>query len=244
MPERRPEGDGSPWALAHNGLIATALLIAVSAAAIVLIAPLREAVGDAISGDTSALERQVDDLGFGGIVILAALVLLHTFLWYPAEIIDAAAGFVLGFWGGLVLVHIGWILQGMLAWAIGRTAARPLVMKLTGERRFSDLEQLVERGGVLFLLAMRLIPIVPFSLFSYIAGATRVPLGRFVWTTAVGYLPITALFVYVGSQLESLSPTDPVLLLGTVVLIALLALVRPLARRAAAAREHSGQTSD
>ena len=46
---------------------------------------------------------------------------------------------------------------------------------------------------------MRLVPIVPFSLFSYVAGAARVPFGRFMWTTAVGYIPITAVFVYLGS---------------------------------------------
>ena len=52
------------------------------------------------------------------------------------------------------------------------------------------------------LLAMRLIPIIPFSLFSIVAGAARVPLPTFLWTTVVGYLPLTALFVYLGSQLE------------------------------------------
>ena len=51
---------------------------------------------------------------------------------------------------------------------------------------------MIERGGATLLLAMRLIPILPFSLVSYAAGAARVPAWRFVWTTAVGYLPITA----------------------------------------------------
>ena len=44
----------------------------------------------------------------------------------------------------------------------------------------------------------------------------------FIWTTAVGYLPLTAVFVYLGSQLEELSPTDPMLWLGAAVLIGLL----------------------
>ena len=79
---------------------------------------------------------------------------------------------------------------------------------------------------------MRLIPIVPFSLFSYVAGAARVPLARFVWTTAVGYIPITAVFVYLGSKLEELSPTDPLLWAGAAVLIALLIVTRRLSRTA------------
>ena len=73
---------------------------------------------------------------------------------------------------------------------------------------------MIERGGVPLLLALRLIPIVPFSLVCYAAGAARVPLWRFIWTTLVGYLPITALAVYFGTRLEGLSLTDP-LVLGT-----------------------------
>jgi uncharacterized membrane protein YdjX (TVP38/TMEM64 family) len=74
-----------------------------------------------------------------------------------------------------------------------------------------------------------MIPVVPFSLFSYVAGAARVPLTTFVWTTAVGYIPITAVFVYVGSQLESLSATDPLLWLGAAVVIILLLVSHRLA---------------
>ena len=44
---------------------------------------------------------------------------------------------------------------------------------------------------------------------------------RFVWTTVVGYLPITVVFVYLGNQLEELSPTDPILWAGAAVLILL-----------------------
>ena len=68
---------------------------------------------------------------------------------------------------------------------------------------------MIERGGVTLLIGVRLIPIVPFSLVCYAAGAARVPPWRFVWTTAVGYLPITALSVYFGTRLEGLSLTDP-----------------------------------
>ena len=69
---------------------------------------------------------------------------------------------------------------------------------------------------------MRLIPILPFSLVSYAAGAARVPAWRFVWTTAVGYLPITAIAVYLGSRIEELSLTDPLVLGSAAALVALL----------------------
>lgn len=217
--------DRKPWrAVALTGL-SGALLVA----AIATIDPLREAFGDAIRGDTESLREDLRDAG--GVVLLYALIAIHTFVWYPAEIVDAAAGFVWGFWPAFAMVMAGWILQGLAAYAIGRKAARPLLYRLAGEARFGRLEQAIDDGGVSLLLAARLVPIVPFSLFSYVAGAVRVPVARFAWTTAVGYIPITALSIYLGTRLEELSLTDPLLWLAVGGLLALLLLtrmVRPL----------------
>jgi uncharacterized membrane protein YdjX (TVP38/TMEM64 family) len=217
-------------------LAATLGSILVGAVLVLAIEPLREAVGDAIRGDTEALRSELRSLPLDGVAVLYAVILVHTVVWYPAEIVDAAGGFVYGFWGGLLLVQLGWIVQGLIAWTVGREVARPVLRRVIGVRRFDEAERLVEHGGVTLLLAMRLIPIVPFSLFSYVAGAARVPLWRFTWTTALGYLPLTALFIYLGSRLDSLSPTDPLLLGGVVLLIALIALGRPVSRKLAEAR--------
>jgi uncharacterized membrane protein YdjX (TVP38/TMEM64 family) len=215
---------------------ATLGALVLGALLVLLIDPLREAVGDAVRGDTEALRQELRALPLDGVAVLYGLILAHTVVWYPAEIVDAAGGFVYGFWGGLLLVHAGWIVQGVIAWAVGREVARPLLRRVIGGRRFDEAERLIDHGGIPLLLAMRLIPIVPFSLFSYVAGAARVRLWRFTWTTAVGYLPITALFIYLGSRLDSLSPTDPLLLGGAALLIALIALGRPVSRKLAEAR--------
>ena len=94
---------------------------------------------------------------------------------------------------------------------------------------------MIERGGVTLLLALRLIPIVPFSLVCYAAGAARVPLWRFVWTTVVGYMPITALAVYFGTRLEGLSLTDPLVIGSAAALLALLFAGHWIVRRTQAA---------
>ena len=156
------------------------------------------------------------------------LALAHVVVWYPAEILDAAVGYVYGFWVGLPLIMLGWLLNGLLAYWVGRHAARPLLYRFVGQARFTRLEHTVEAGGVTLLLGMRLVPVIPFSFFSMAAGAARVDLLTFVWTTAVGYLPLTVIFVYLGSRLETLSPTDPLLWIGAAVLIGLLALTHVL----------------
>jgi uncharacterized membrane protein YdjX (TVP38/TMEM64 family) len=205
--------------------------IALLALMVLAIEPLREAAAAAVRGDTAQVRDSLDSLGVAGPLLILALTLLHSFVFYPAEIIDAAAGFLYGFFPALGLAMAGWILSGLICFAIGRSLARPLLDRWFGEERFERIEAQIERGGATLLLAMRLIPIVPFSLISYAAGAARVPTWRFVWTTAVGYLPITALAVYFGTRLEGLSLTDPLVLGTAAALLVLLFAGHRIARR-------------
>lgn len=206
----------------------TAAGIAAIAGLVLLVAPVREAVFDAVGGDTGSVREDLRGLGVGGALLVVALAVAHAVVWYPAEILDAAAGYVFDFWVALPLIMASWVLSGLIAYYIGRHAARPLLYRFAGEHRFTRLEQLMERGGATFLLVARLVPIVPFSLLGYVAGAAHVPIWRYTWTTAVGYIPITAYFVYLGSRLESLSVKDPVIWIGVVGLIAALYGVRHL----------------
>ena len=188
--------------------------------------PLRQAIGDALSGDTAALRADLQGLGVGGVAMIFTLALAHSVIFFPAEILNAAAGFVYGFWWGLPLMVASWLASGILCHQVGRHAARPALLRLLSEERVVRYERAVERGGITLLIAMRLVPIVPFSLFSYVLGSARVPLRTFIWTTTVGFIPLTALFVLLGSRLETLSPTDPVIWGGALVLIALLLVSR------------------
>jgi uncharacterized membrane protein YdjX (TVP38/TMEM64 family) len=205
----------------------TALL----AAMVLAIPELRDAFEAAVRGDTAEVRRRIDDLGVAGPLLILALALIHTVVFYPAEILDAAAGFVYGFFPALALVMFGWLLSGLVCFAVGRSVARPLLDRWFGRERFERIEAAIERGGATLLLAVRLIPIVPFSLVSYAAGAARVPLWRFIWTTTVAYLPITALSVYFGTRLEGLSLTDPLVWASAAALLALLLIGHRIARR-------------
>jgi uncharacterized membrane protein YdjX (TVP38/TMEM64 family) len=193
--------------------------------------PLHEAVKAAFQGDNAEVRHQIDRLGAAGPLLILALTLIHAVVFYPAEIVDAAAGFAYGFFPALALMTAGWVISGLLCWAVGHRVARPLLDRWFGEERFERVEQAIERGGPTLLLAMRLIPILPFSVVSYAAGAARVPAWRFIWTTALGYLPITAIAVYFGTRLEGLSLTDPLVLGSALALLALLAVGHWVMRR-------------
>jgi uncharacterized membrane protein YdjX (TVP38/TMEM64 family) len=230
-----------PWL----GIAITLAGIGFLAALALLVEPVHEAVSAALQGDNAEVRHQIDRLGASGPLLILALALLHAVVFYPAEIVDAAAGFAYGFFPALALMTVGWLLSGLLCWAVGGHVARPLLDRWFGEERFERAERAIERGGPSLLLAMRLIPILPFSLVSYAAGAARVPAWRFIWTTALGYLPITAIAVYFGTKLEGLSLTDPLVLGTALALLALLGIGHRAARRQSRrSRPRSGNVPD
>jgi uncharacterized membrane protein YdjX (TVP38/TMEM64 family) len=188
--------------------------IALLAGLVLAVPDLRDAFTAAIHGDHDEVRREIDSLGAWGPLLIVGLALIHAVVFYPAEIVDAAAGFAYGFFPALLLTMASWLLSALLCFAVGRSVARPLLDRWVGAERFERIETAIERGGVTLLIGMRLVPIFPFSIVCYAAGAARVPIWRFVWTTAVGYLPITAISVYFGTRLEGLSLTDP-LVIGT-----------------------------
>jgi uncharacterized membrane protein YdjX (TVP38/TMEM64 family) len=223
--------DGRGWRPPLLEIGITAAGLAVLAVLVLAVAPLRGAFDAAIHGDSAGVHRELDGLGVAGPLLIVALTLLHAVVFYPAEIVDAAAGFLYGFGPALALVMAGWLLSGFLCYAVGRSVARPLLERWLGRGRFRRTEEMVERGGATLLIGARLIPILPFSLVCYAAGAARVPAWRFAWTTVVGYLPITALAVYLGTRLEGLSATDPILLGTAAALLVLLVAGQAVLRR-------------
>jgi uncharacterized membrane protein YdjX (TVP38/TMEM64 family) len=179
--------------------------IALLAGLVFAVPALHDAAVAAVGGDTEKVRAEIDSLGVAGPLLILVLALIHAVVFYPAEIVDAAAGLVYGFFPALALMMLGWLLSGLICFAIGHSVARPLLDRWLGEKRFESVEAKIERGGARVLIAARLIPILPFSVVSYAAGAARVPTWRFVWTTLIGYLPITAISVYFGTQLDVLS---------------------------------------
>jgi uncharacterized membrane protein YdjX (TVP38/TMEM64 family) len=215
----------------RRGLWLTLLGLLALAALVALVPPLRDAVSSVVSGDAGELRRELRDLGAAGALVLTGLMLVHAVVPFPSELVNAAAGFVYGFWVALPLVLVGWTLSALATYAIGRHAARPAIHRLAGEERLSQAEEVIDRGGVTALLAARLIPIVPYSFVGYVAGAAHVPLWRFTWTTCVGSIPLCAAVVYLGHRLDSLSLTDPGVLVAIGSFVALLVGGRVLATR-------------
>jgi len=212
-------------------LLYTLLVLVAAAIVIATVEPLRTALTHVLHGDVDALQAQLQSLGAWGAVVVVALILAHAVIFFPAEIVNATAGLAFGFWVAFPIVLVSWVASGLLAYWLGRIAGRPIAVRLAGEKRVASAERLIDRSGAPALLVSRLVPFVPFSLVGYLAGAARVPVWRYTWTTAVGVMPITAAATYLGHALDDLSASDPLLWVAVGVIVLLSALTVHSARR-------------
>jgi uncharacterized membrane protein YdjX (TVP38/TMEM64 family) len=209
--------------------IALVLATVLAGVGIILAVPwLRHAVDLCLHGNFAGLRIYVKGLGAGGLALLVGLMLMHAIVYYPTELVNATVGFVYGWSLGLGVALGGWLLSALLSYALGRLLAGPLLHSLLGDR-YGAFERAVRRGGTRLLLGYRLLPIVPFSFMGYAAGAADTSLWTFSWTSVIGYLPLTAAVVYLGSQAQSLSLTDPLVWVAVVLLLVLLVAAHRLA---------------
>ena len=205
----------------NRPIFLTIALALVLMAGFVAIPAGRHAISLSIHGNLTGLRLYIRHLGFGGFALLFGLILIHAVIPYPSEILTTTAGYVYGFVPGLIFAICGWTIVAVLTYVIGRTVGRPVLRTILG-RRFTDLEEAMETGGVRLMIIARLLPIVPLALLGYVAGATRENLWRLVWTSFVGYLPLTTAVAYVGSQAKSFSASNPIVWIIVVALIAVI----------------------
>jgi uncharacterized membrane protein YdjX (TVP38/TMEM64 family) len=148
----------------------------------------------------------VRGLGPWAPLVLAAAYILATVLLLPGFVLTLAAGFLFGPFVGTITVSAGSVLGASLAFLLGRTIARHAVeRRIAGNERFQALDEAVGKSGFKIVLLTRLSPVLPFNVLNYALSLTKVSLSSYVLASWIGMLPATALYVYVGSTLQSLA---------------------------------------
>jgi len=127
-------------------------------------------------------------------------------LFLPGSVLTLGAGFAYGVAYGTAIVVVAANLGATLAFVLGRTVAREWVAgKVASNQRFTAIDRAVAERGRRIVLLTRLSPVFPFNLLNYAYGLTRVSLGDYVFGSAIGMLPGTVMYVYLGSLMKNLA---------------------------------------
>lgn len=154
--------------------------------------------------DAASLEAAMRDLGPWGPAAIVALMIVHCFIPFPAELVALGAGALFGVLWGAALVWVGAMLGAALSFALARWLGRPFVAAMLSPKAMARLDAWTLRQGTMSLLAARLAPVIAFNLVNYAAGLTNVRWPVFLWTTAVGILPVTLICTVFGATMRTL----------------------------------------
>jgi len=185
-----------------------------------------------LSLTTQDVESFAQAWGAWSAVASILLMVLHSFVPLPAEVIAIANGMLFGPILGIAITWAGAMMGAALSFAFARGIGRPLAKRLVSERRWRTIETWNARPSTLLLV--RLIPVISFNLVNYATGVTGIGWWTFLWTTGLGILPITAASVIFGDRMMSI--TWPLWLLIAAGVVVLWLVWRFVAQRFAALR--------
>ncbi|MBF0330970.1 MAG: DedA family protein [Candidatus Omnitrophica bacterium] len=141
----------------------------------------------------------------GDLGMFVAMFLESSVIPIPSELVIAAAGAI-----GLPLISIvifgalGSTLGAMVGYAIGRFAGLPFILRfgkyifITPEK-VRKAEAFAQKYGVWSVLIGRVLPLIPFKVFSIAAGIMELAFLPFVACTLIGVVPRLFLLAVFGA---------------------------------------------
>lgn len=152
-----------------------------------------------------------------------------------AGVITASGGLLFGTLPGAGLAVTGATLGAIVLFVAARSALGPFLARKAG-RWLDRLRPGLERDGFHVLLALRLIPLVPFALLNLVCALVGMRMGPFLAATLLGILPGAVVFASIGAglghvldagQTPDLSMVVSAPVLGPLLGLAALALLPP-----------------
>jgi pyruvate/2-oxoglutarate dehydrogenase complex dihydrolipoamide dehydrogenase (E3) component/uncharacterized membrane protein YdjX (TVP38/TMEM64 family) len=126
-----------------------------------------------------------------------------TFSMPVAGVMSLLGGFLFGPWVALPLV-VGAVTLGSTLFFLAVRHASYQGFDMGSSKRFEHIRGRFKKNAFLYLLMLRLIPLTPFVMVNMVGALLRARLWTFVTSTALGILPGTFVYVYIGSVADAL----------------------------------------
>jgi len=224
--EAKPRGRGRYFRI---GLV---VLVVAGLAAVWRLTPLSELV----TAETLAAWMAPTRAAWWGPLVTWCVFVVGGLLFFPVTALIVYAAIVHGPWVGFATALAGVLGSATLTYGLGAALGRQRVRRLAGPR-LNRISRRLARRGILAVLAVRILPVAPFTLINVVAGASHVGFRDYLIGTVLGVLPGIVAMTVLGDRLWSFvtEPTlESSLALATLVL-AFIAGVALLARRLARA---------
>lgn len=172
--------------------------------------------------DTAQIKGLVSRAGIWGPIYYILAYVIATLLMLPSTALNLTGGGLFGPWLGTLWTSLAAIIAAVVAFYFSRTIGRkPIAKRLAGRWQKMDAE--VKRGGLFYMFAIRLVPIMPYGLVNFAAGLTSIRFHDFLIGTILGTIPSVLPFVLIGSSsVQALNSGNVAPLIGALALTGIL----------------------
>lgn len=154
--------------------------------------------------DRQQLEIWLETMGIFAPIIYIILYAIATLLILPSTPLNLTGGAIFGLGWGTLWTTIAALVAAIAAFVFTRTVGRKLItQKLAGHWQAVDAE--IRQGGLFYMFAIRLLPIIPYGLVNFTAGLTSIKFKDYLLGTLLGTVPGILPFVMLGSGITQLS---------------------------------------
>lgn len=125
---------------------------------------------------------------------------LAVLLCLPTTILTIVGGALFGPIRGALFAWSGALIGTTIGHFIASSVGRSTINRLFGRHRL--LERLRGRTDLRTLIPLRVLPIAPFGVFTYVAGIARIPRRSILLATGLGMIPSMVGYAFAGDQLR------------------------------------------
>lgn len=165
----------------------------------------------------------VEDHYFSSVILFVAAVVTTGFFVPAAIPMILVGGFLFGIFWGTIYVNLGFTVGATLAFLFSRYVIGNWIQHRY-ESQLRSFNDEISRHGRNYLITLRMIPLFPFFSVNYFAGVTKMPLARYVWSTALGMLPISVAYSFAGREIGRIESPNDIMSAKFLIVVLLLAL--------------------
>ena len=162
--------------------------------------------------------------------IFSALLFIGIYTAIISAAIPASApltllgSYLFGFIPGFLYSFIASVLGATISFLVIRYVVKSW-FGTTHSARVEKFNAQFQKYGASYLLMLHFLSVIPYIVITMLAALAQVPLKTFVWTVAVGSIPLLLLYSWTAQELASLTSVRDIFSPRVILLLALLMLI-------------------
>ncbi len=150
-----------------------------------------------------------------------------------ALLLSLLGGALFGPWYGTLHVIVGATTGATIIFLAARSALGD-VLRARANKFYNKVKNEMAENAISYMLFLRLVPLFPFFVVNILPALFPIKLRDFIWTTAIGILPGTFVYVNLGAQLADIDKLSDLIstdLLLAFTLLGMLALTPTIIKK-------------